>query len=69
MIFRSRVVEVLAAAVDAKDAYTNGHSGRVAEYARQIARRFGCSESKVKMTCKRVRDRLSQYLKKEGYIL
>jgi RNA polymerase sigma-70 factor (ECF subfamily) len=35
----------------------------------EIARRFGCSESKVKMTCKRVRDRLSQYLKKEGYIL
>lgn len=33
-----------------------------------IARRFGCSESKVKMTCKRVRDRLSQYLRKEGLI-
>lgn len=33
-----------------------------------IARRFGCSESKVKMTCKRVRGRLSQYLRKEGLI-
>ena len=33
-----------------------------------IARRFGCSESKVKMTCKRVRDELSQYLRKEGLI-
>ena len=37
----SRVVEVLAAAIDAKDAYTNGHSGRVAEYAREIGRRCG----------------------------
>lgn len=40
----SRVVEVLAAAIDAKDAYTNGHSGRVAEYAREISRRYGYSK-------------------------
>lgn len=33
-----------------------------------IARRFGCSESKVKMTCKRVRDKLALYLRKEGFI-
>ena len=35
------VVEALAAAIDAKDTYTNGHSGRVAEYAREIGKRFG----------------------------
>ena len=38
------VVETLAAAIDAKDKYTNGHSGRVADYAREISRRFGYSE-------------------------
>lgn len=38
-----RVVESLAQAIDAKDAYTNGHSGRVAEYAKQIAERYGYS--------------------------
>jgi len=37
------VVESLAAAIDAKDAYTNGHSGRVAKYAREISRRCGYS--------------------------
>ena len=34
----------LAKAVDAKDHYTNGHSNRVAEYSREIARRMGKSE-------------------------
>ena len=34
----------LARAVDAKDHYTNGHSGRVADYAAEIARRMGKSE-------------------------
>jgi len=34
----------LAEAVDAKDAYTNGHSVRVAKYSREIARRLGKSE-------------------------
>ena len=34
----------LSKAVDAKDHYTNGHSQRVAEYAREIARRMGKNE-------------------------
>lgn len=38
--------EALAAAIDAKDRYTRGHSGRVAEYAREIARRYGLSKGK-----------------------
>ncbi len=38
------VVQSLADAIDAKDTYTNGHSGRVAEYSREIARRYGYSE-------------------------
>ncbi|MCR5089669.1 MAG: HD domain-containing protein [Oscillospiraceae bacterium] len=37
------VVEALAAAIDAKDRYTNGHSGRVADYAKEISRRCGYS--------------------------
>ncbi|MBQ7507615.1 MAG: HD domain-containing protein [Lachnospiraceae bacterium] len=40
------VVSALAAAIDAKDTYTNGHSARVAEYSRMIAQRLGYSESK-----------------------
>ena len=35
------VVTALASAIDAKDTYTNGHSNRVAEYSREIARRAG----------------------------
>lgn len=40
------VVEALAAAIDAKDAYTNGHSGRVADYAKEISRRLGYSQKR-----------------------
>ena len=40
-----QIVEALAASVDAKDRYTHGHSGRVAMYAREIARRAGYSET------------------------
>lgn len=37
----SQVIWALADAVDAKDPYTNGHSGRVADYSWQIAKRMG----------------------------
>ena len=40
------VVESLAAAIDTKDIYTRGHSGRVAEYSRKIAKRIGYSEQR-----------------------
>ena len=38
------VVKALAEAIDAKDKYTNGHSDRVAQYSREIAKRYGYSE-------------------------
>lgn len=41
-----QVVMALASAIDAKDTYTNGHSARVAEYSKSIARRYGYSESR-----------------------
>ena len=41
------VVQALAKAIDAKDTYTNGHSGRVADYAREIAKRYGYNEKKL----------------------
>ena len=40
------VVQTLAEAIDAKDTYTNGHSGRVAEYSREIARRCGYTQER-----------------------
>jgi HD-GYP domain-containing protein (c-di-GMP phosphodiesterase class II) len=39
-----QVLLALSKAVDAKDHYTNGHSERVAQYAKEIARRMGKSE-------------------------
>ena len=38
-----QVIQTLASAIDAKDKYTNGHSIRVAEYARELAKRMGKS--------------------------
>ena len=38
-----QIVRTLSGAIDAKDTYTNGHSSRVAEYSREIARRAGLS--------------------------
>ena len=40
------VVQTLAEAIDAKDTYTNGHSGRVAAYAKEIAKRYGYDETR-----------------------
>ena len=42
----TEVVTALATAIDAKDKYTNGHSLRVAVYARTIASRAGYNEAK-----------------------
>ena len=39
-----QIMRTLAGTIDAKDKYTNGHSTRVAEYAREIAKRVGKSE-------------------------
>ena len=39
-----QTAEALAGAIDAKDAYTNGHSRRVAEYSLEIARETGKSD-------------------------
>ncbi len=41
------VVGSLAEAIDAKDTYTNGHSGRVAEYSLRIAEKYGYSDDKL----------------------
>jgi diguanylate cyclase (GGDEF)-like protein len=40
-------IQALAAAVDAKDSYTNGHSERVARYASELAAFCGLSEEEV----------------------
>lgn len=42
-----QVIMALTATVDAKDKYTRGHSTRVAEYSREIARRAGMSDQEV----------------------
>ncbi len=42
-----QTAEALANAIDAKDTYTHGHSTRVAEYSREIARRAGMREEEV----------------------
>ena len=42
-------IQALAAAVDAKDPYTQGHSQRVAEYASALAERIGLSRTEVEL--------------------
>lgn len=39
-----QIIFALSSAVEAKDRYTNGHSYRVAKYAREIAKRMGWNE-------------------------
>jgi len=46
-LFR-HVIRTLADAIDAKDNYTKGHSGRVAEYSKAIAKRYGYTEKQQK---------------------
>ena len=41
------IVETLAGTIDAKDTYTNGHSSRVADYSKEIARRYGYNDSEL----------------------
>lgn len=43
----SEIILTLAGVIDAKDKYTNGHSNRVAEYARTIAKRLGKTDEEV----------------------
>lgn len=40
-----QIVRTLSGAIDAKDAYTNGHSTRVADYSKEIAKRSGLPEA------------------------
>lgn len=40
----SQIMLTLANTIDAKDKYTNGHSIRVAQYAKEIAKRYGKTE-------------------------
>lgn len=40
-----QIVKTLSGAIDAKDTYTNGHSNRVAEYARKIAGNAGFTKA------------------------
>ncbi len=46
--FSIQIVTTLAEAVDAKDPYTKGHSYRVAEYSREIARRMGMKDDELR---------------------
>ena len=45
-----QTTEALAKAIDAKDEYTNGHSRRVAEYSKQIAKAAGKTEEECDKT-------------------
>ncbi len=42
-----QIVQTLAGTIDAKDAYTKGHSSRVADYSRMIAKRAGYPQKEL----------------------
>jgi putative nucleotidyltransferase with HDIG domain len=42
-------IKALAQALEARDAYTRGHSERVTKYALKIAQEYGCSEEECKL--------------------
>ena len=44
------VLHALTRSIDAKDAYTRGHSQRVGEYSARIARRLGADDPAVELT-------------------
>ncbi|MBI4299549.1 MAG: GAF domain-containing protein [Chloroflexi bacterium] len=46
---RQGIMQSLLAAVEARDPYTRGHSDRVREYARSLARRLGLDEPEVEI--------------------
>ena len=43
----NQALQTIANTIDAKDSYTKGHSVRVAEYSREIARRMGVSHDEL----------------------
>lgn len=45
-----QTAQALATAIDAKDKYTHGHSSRVADYSRMIAKRAGLPEKDIEET-------------------
>ncbi len=47
MTFVREITEAFAKVIDMKDQYTNGHSTRVAQYTRMLAREMGCDEDTV----------------------
>ena len=47
-IIFTQTAEALASAIDAKDKYTHGHSKRVAEYSKMIARKAGKPENECR---------------------
>ena len=48
-LLSEEVMQTLANTIDAKDTYTNGHSIRVATYAKMIAQKYGKSEDEQQM--------------------
>ena len=68
------LLELMVKAIEARDPYTSGHSVRVQEYARSIAREFGLSGAQVKHIAKaallhdvgKIHEDFALLLRKEG---